>query len=416
MVLILLRLFPGLLWPALAFSIARSLTTLILGKWLGSLLDRYPTRRVLGIAIALQTVSLLSFAFSTQLPQLSPWYFLPSSIGLGIGGFLYEVGLTYTLLPALAGGARLTRLTTIFHSMHQFAEVGGPLLAGVLLAWGGAVPVLVMDGLTFVAELVGLLLLKLPAQPRAAVALRDAPGTDPALPPLGLKDTQPPPAPMAPSAVDSPELSWGALWSTLGAYHAALPYVVLAVGLAWCNGMSPYNTTFLFFMKEQLALSEGHLSWIRAVGAFSSVVGAVLFPLLTAQRSRLGHVLTGGAMLEAACLVVAALFRNHLPMLMSCVMLSRLGLNLFILSSIRLRQELIPLDVRGAVNGRINAFYRGMALLSLLAQTVLDRTPTSYAWLAWSTALAIGLAAISCLPVTRLLRIMPLSAPTHAPT
>lgn len=388
MVLIMLKLFPGLLWPALTFSTVRSLSTLILGKWLGSLLDRYPVRRVLGGAIVLQTLSLLAFAISAQQQVLSPWYFLPSSVGLAIGGFLYEVGLTYTLVPALATGARLTRLTTLFHSMHQFAEVGGPLIAGVLFAWGGAVPVLAMDGLTFVAELIGLLTLKL------------APG---ALVPSG-RLTSGPETDAGSSEGTSLDLSWGRIWHTLKGFHPALPFVVLSVGWAWCNGMSPYNSGFLFFMSERLHLSEGQLSWLRSGGALFSITGALLFPRIASSRARVGTLLLFGVFLEETCLIVAALFRNTAPVVLGAVLLSRLGLNLFILSSIRLRQELIPLEVRGAVNGRINAFFRGMSLLMVGAQLTLEHTDRSYAWLAWTTATVMAFSALTCIPAYRRLR------------
>lgn len=357
--LILLDQYRGLLWPALTFNIARSVTTLLLGRWLGQLLDRHPTRRVLNGAIVLQLLSLGYFAVLSQVPGVPVWYLLPASIGLGMGGFLYEVGLTYSLLPTLAGGPKLRRYTAIFHSLHQFAELGGPLLAGLLYAWRGPIPVLVADALTFGVELVGLSLLKLPAW-RAR----------------------------GPSLPQTTAGSRDGLWSTLRGVHRALVPLVLGIGLLWCNGMTPYSTAFMFFMREQVGLSEQALSWVRMGGALSSVVGATLTPWL-ARRYSPGTLLLGGLSLEALCLLVAALFRHDKLLVLSGVVLSRLGLSVAMLTSMTLRQELIPVSVRGEVNGRINAFYRGAGVVAVLAQLGLDRSSTSYAWLAWGTVLVI---------------------------
>lgn len=406
MALILLAQFPGLLWPALAFSIVRGVTTLVLGRWLGSLFDVYPVRRVLGVAIALQLCSLLLFAGLTLLPDVTPWHFLPASMGLGIGGFLYEVGLTYSLLPVLVSGPQLNRITTLFQSLHQFAEVGGPLLAGLLFAWGGVVPVLVVDGATFGIELIGLMLLSVPAR---AVALANLPASTPPAGPHVDAD-----AGQASSAVMShqtdpieatPSPTGTFLWSSLKAYHPALPYVVLTMGLAWINGMSPYSTTFLFFLKEQHGMDEAALSWVRTGGAIAAIMGTLAFPWLTAKGGKLGTLLLGGIAAEALALVFAATFREQAALLIASVLLSRVGLSLFIVASIRLRQDLIPATVRGVANGRINAFYRGVGLVGLLAQLPLGRSDQSFMVLAWGTAGVFVLAALLTYPAWRILAL-----------
>lgn len=420
MALILLARFPGLLWPALAFSIVRGVTTLLLGRWLGSLFDVYPVRRVLGVAIALQLCSLLLFAGLTLLPEVTPWHFLPASVGLGIGGFLYEVGLTYSLLPALVSGPQLNRFTTLFQSLHQFAEVGGPLLAGLLFAWGGVVPVLVVDGATFGIELIGLMLLTVPAR---AVTLAQLPSSAPpaatkgtshrttgiksepvASDVMALETDQVPTTPSPAGKFLWPSFLWSSfLWSSLKAYHPALPYVVLTMGLAWINGMSPYSTTFLFFLKEQHGLNEAALSWVRTGGAIAAIMGTLAFPWLMAKGGKLGTLLLGGIAAEALGLVFAAWFREQVGLLVASVLLSRVGLSLFIVASIRLRQDLIPAPVRGVANGRINAFYRGMGLVGLLAQLPLGRSDQSFWVLAWGTAGVFVLAAVLTYPAWRLL-------------
>lgn len=363
--LILLDQYRGELWPALTFNIARSLTTLVWGRQLGALFDRYPTRTVLNAAILVQVLSLGYFAFLSQLGAVPVWYFLPASMGLGVGGFLYEVGLTYSLLPTIASGPKLQRYTAIFHSLHQFAEVGGPLLAGLLYVWNGAVPVLVADALTFGVEYLGLSLLKLPAWKLPAL-----PSVLPSVLPSGERLARP------------------SLWRTLGQLHRALVPLVLGVGLLWCNGMTPYSTAFMFFMREQVGLNEQGLSWVRTAGALSSVVGAALTPWL-ARRFSAGKLLLGGLGLQALTLLVAALFRHDKVWVLSSVVLSRLGLSVAMLTSMTLRQQLIPVTVRGEVNGRINAFYRGAGLVGVVFQLGLDQTSTSYAWLAWGTVLVI---------------------------
>lgn len=419
MALILLARFPGLLWPALAFSIVRGVTTLLLGRWLGSLFDVYPVRRVLGVAIALQLCSLLLFAGLTLLPEVTPWHFLPASVGLGIGGFLYEVGLTYSLLPALVSGPQLNRLTTLFQSLHQFAEVGGPLLAGLLFAWGGVVPVLVVDGATFGIELIGLMLLSVPAR---AVTLAHLPNSAPTADSktTGTETTLSSSESVALEGMAheteqgpaTPPPTGTFLWSSLSAYHPALPYVVLTVGLAWINGMSPYSTTFLFFLKEQHGMNEAALSWVRTGGALAAILGTLAFPWLTAKGGKLGTLLLGGIAAEALALVFAAWFREQASLLVASVLLSRVGLSLFIVASIRLRQDLIPASVRGVANGRINAFYRGMGLLGLLAQLPLGRSDQSFWVLAWGTAGVFVLAAVFTYPAWRLLSRPALSAPS----
>jgi len=144
---------------------AQTLPFLLLSIPMGVLADRWSRSRLMVVAEGVRTLSLLALLLVVSGGSLS----LTALAVLGFIGAAGTVGFTVAapaLVPSLVPQHALARANARLELARSAAFAAGPAVAGALVAWAGAGTAFVAA--TVLSTLATLLLLRLPASPRAA--------------------------------------------------------------------------------------------------------------------------------------------------------------------------------------------------------------------------------------------------------
>lgn len=123
------------------------LTAAVLGPIGGSLVDRWNLKRVLVWTNVGQALALL------PLLAVSNDRIWPAFITMGLQSALVPINnpASISLLPRVVSKDQLTQANAAFAAASSIARLGGASLGGVLVAWGGLGPVIVVDAVSFLA-------------------------------------------------------------------------------------------------------------------------------------------------------------------------------------------------------------------------------------------------------------------------
>jgi len=144
---------------------AQTLPFLLLSIPMGVLADRWSRSHLMLVAEGVRALSLLALVLFASGGSLS----LAALAVLGFVGAAGTVGFNVAapaLVPSLVPQHALARANARLELARSAAFAAGPALAGALVAWAGASTAFV--GATVLSMLATLLLLRLPASPRAA--------------------------------------------------------------------------------------------------------------------------------------------------------------------------------------------------------------------------------------------------------
>ena len=132
--------------PPLAVSalmLAGLLPLVLFGPVAGAAVDRFETRSLLRIVLAVQAALALALAFSDAL-----WGLLALVFALGVGTAIAQTGIV-ALLPTLTSADRVVSVNGRFEAFRAIGTTLGPPLGGILAAGWGARGALVVDSVTF---------------------------------------------------------------------------------------------------------------------------------------------------------------------------------------------------------------------------------------------------------------------------
>ena len=148
---------------------AMAVPTLLLAPFAGALVDRWDRRRTMIVCecVSAGVIGVLALLAATD--GLALWH-VYLGVGLSTMANVFLQPAYAASVPLLADREQLTRVNGLIQTGQSLALVGGPALAGVLVALAGIPGVLVVDALTFVAGALFLVMARIPAQPRAAAA------------------------------------------------------------------------------------------------------------------------------------------------------------------------------------------------------------------------------------------------------
>ncbi|WP_035125747.1 MFS transporter [Conexibacter woesei] len=250
-VALLLRLRPhGTGWVA-ALLAAQVAPMILLAGFIGMLIDRTETRRVLLYAVVGQALVAIPLALAHAPALIVPLFFT-----LGVFNAAVRPA-TNALIPAIAGEAEATRGFARLALAMSFGFVFGPALGGVLTAAFGATTALLIDAGTFLV---------------LAVLC------------LGLR-TRRVPAPVDPNAVvesarTARRAGWAALWDdrVLRAVFAVTAVVTAASVVD--NVAAPFR-----FIDQLGTTATGYGIYLSLWGAGMGV-GAQIAPRLPARAAR----------------------------------------------------------------------------------------------------------------------------------
>src|SRR5215468_824148 len=320
--------------------------------WGGSLADRHPKRSILLATQTAQMICAFFLAAGVWAGFATPLFIIIVAALNGVAmGFDMPARQAFTV--EMTSREDLLNAISLNSSIVNGARVVGPSVAGLLIGWVGVAMCFFLNGLTFVAVITGLLMMRLPPFQR-------------------------------PTHVGSAgEHAWnGIVYSIRHQRVRTILLLFLAVGVfGWS-----YGVLMPAFARDVLgrgANGYGILMSASGIGAFTgALVVATYGHLFTPRRLALG-----GVWIFSIALFALSLSRNFYSSL-AFLVVAGFGMLLFFSTSNTVLQTIVPDEMRGRVMGVWSRVFGAMIPLgSLEAGAVAHFVGTSF-------ALAFG--AITC--------------------
>jgi MFS family permease len=156
---LILRLTNSPLWLGL-IAAAQSLPVLLLSLHAGALADKAPKRRLLLITQSVAMISALLLALLLYTGLIQVWHVLLAAL---IGGIVSAVENTarQAFTIELVGREDLMNAIALDSMVFNGSRIIGPATAGALVAAIGEAPAFLFNGLSFLAVIIGLLMMRL---------------------------------------------------------------------------------------------------------------------------------------------------------------------------------------------------------------------------------------------------------------
>lgn len=293
-------------------TFAALLPQLIVGPLAGAWTDRHDKRRLLILVQALLGLQALLLAALTALEWIGPSLIVAMSLLLGVLN-AFDTPLRQSLIGSFVGSrADLPNALALNAMLFNSGRFIGPPLAGLLLALTSEAMCFALNGLSFLALLAGLLLIRVEAPPRAKGST---------------------------GAVFREGLTY--VWSNQ-------PIRLLILSLAMVNiTASSYAVLLPVFARDIFAGDAQTLGWLWGAAG----CGAFLSTVYLATRQALpglvrivlvGAVLSGLALLVFAASHVVPLALAAMAVLGFAISVGNVGINMLL-------QSLAPEQLRGRV-------------------------------------------------------------------
>ena len=301
----------------------------------GAFADRHRRHRIL---IVTQTIAmLLAFVLAalTLANCVQVWHVFALASLLGITNAL-DIPTRQAFVVDMVGKDDIVNAIALNSSMVNGARIVGPAVAGALLATIGEGWCFFANGVSYIAVIVGLLLMKIKMQARA---------------------------PLSGSALASIVEGFSYVWQT-GPVRALL----LLLGLVSLIGM-PYAVLMPIFADQILRHGGGGLGLLMAASGVGALAGALILAARQGVRG-LGRWVAFSAAGFGASLILFSLSRSFW---LSAALLLPVGFCMIIqmASSNTLIQAMVPDNLRGRVMAVYSMMFMGMAPFGALLAGVL---------------------------------------------
>ena len=317
-----------------------SLPGLLLGLFAGVWIDREKRRPLLiaadvGRGLLLLVIPLAAHFGFLNMPLLYGVIFLTGTLGL-----LFSIS---SYLPSLVPRAQLVEANSKLAVSSSAAEIAGPTLGGWLVQTLSAPIAMGFDAISF---LLSALCLGLIGKP------------------------EPVPKPL--------ETQTG-VWREIGeGLHLILHQPTLRALTMSISTVSFFNaaleTVYLLYMTRNLNLAPSLIGLIFGAGSVGFLLGALLPAYLTSRVS-LGGTIISGLFLTAASDFILPLAVGPQVLIVALLISGQicfgLGLTLFNVGQMSLRQAVTPDELQGRMNSTINVAVGGAILLGALMGGVL---------------------------------------------
>ena len=348
-----------------------------LSLWSGSLADRVSRRAMI---VATQTVMMvLAFILAalTWTGTVQVWHVMVLALALGAANAVDIPARQAFIVDMVEGKEDLTNAIGLNSTIFNAARAIGPAVAGMAVATTGEAGAFFINGVTFIAVIIGLLMMRnLPSRPRSLTSPRLASHLA-----EGLRYVRSRQVVMVLISLVAVSAFLSMPYSTLLPVFAedvlkesAEPMLNLV-----CTGSHA-----LFSCQSPDALTYGLLMAVIGLGA---VVGA-LFVASLPEHARRGRWLTAGNLLFPALLVAMAVSRSFLVTL---ILLLGIGFSFVAQNALAntLLQITIPDQLRGRVMSLYSLTFQGMMRLGGMQAGIMGD------WI--GAPLAVGLGAGLCL-------------------
>lgn len=322
--------------------------------------DRRPRHRIIVITQALSMLQAFTLAFLTISGRVQVWHVLALAVALGCVN-AFDMPARQSFLIEMASKEDLLNAISLNSSMFNAARVVGPAIAGVLVHRFGEGPCFLVNGISFLAVLAGLLAMRVP--------------------------------PRRQSVEESP---WDHLIEGFRfAYHTRhIRYLLLLLGAGTLAGV-PALILLPFFANDILGRGSQGLGVLMASMGVGALIGTLVLAGRGSTRGLVKVVLFGSTGMGTS-LMLLALSRNYY---LSVAIMFWLGYSTLrqMASTNTLIQSLIPDQYRGRIMAMYTMTVVGLGPFgSLVAGAVAHR---------YGTPLTVAAGGVFCLVGSLLFRM-----------
>jgi predicted MFS family arabinose efflux permease len=352
-------------------SVAGSLPALLFGLLAGVWVDRHNRRPLLiGADVALGGV-LLAIPFAAWSGVLNMGLLYGVVFASGLFGLVASVAYR-SYLTGLVLRPQLVAANSRLEMSRSAAEVAGPGLGGWLIQVLGAPFAILLDAISYLLSALLLLLIRRPESPPSQTAQGEGIGQQ-----------------------------IGAGLRFVGRNQTLRALLGCTATVSFFN--AALETVYLLYMTHNLGLSAGQIGIIFGAGSVGFLLGALL-PERTERTFGFGPTLITGLVILALADLALPLVAGPIWLIVGVLMVAQLcfglGLTLYNVGQVSLRQTLTPDTLQGRMNASFDFAVAGLVPLGALAGGLLGeligiRTVLILAaagellavvWLLWSPA------------------------------
>jgi MFS family permease len=301
-----------------------TLPMLLLSVRGGSVADQHPKRSV--ILFTQSAMMLLAFGFAALVGSghIQPWHILVMA-ALGGVAMAFDMPARQSFMVEMTSREHLMNAVSLNSSIVNGARVVGPALAGLLMAHVGMAWCFILNGVSFIAVIAGLLMMRLPkfvppARPHSA----------------------------------GQHILEGFAYV---AGHRRVRILLLLFGVVGVFGWS-YAVLLPAYATDMLHVGESGYGALLSANGFGALLGALTIATY-GSRVRPRLMIFGGLWLFSAMLVLLAIVRWY-PLVLVCLAVGGWGMLLYFSTTNTLIQTSVSDAMRGRVMGIWALVFGGM--------------------------------------------------------
>ena len=314
-----------------------SLPMLVFALWGGSLADRHSKRAVVLCTQISMMVTAFVFATLVGGGHIQPWHILVLAAAGG-AAMAFDIPARQAFMVEMTSREDLMNAVSLNSSMVNGARVVGPAVAGVLMAKVGVTWCFLLNGLSYVAVIIGLLMMRLP----------------PFTPPAQPRST-------------GRHVAEGFRY-VLG--HRRVRILLMLLGVVGVFGWS-YAVLMPAYATDILKVGEGGYGGLLSANGFGALLGA-LTVATWGHRVRPRILVLGGLWVFSVMLILLAFVRWY-PLVLACLAVGGWGMLVYFSTSNTLIQTGVSDEMRGRVMGIWTLVFGGMMPLGGLEAGFLSR-------------------------------------------
>lgn len=314
-----------------------SMPMLLLSVWGGSVADRHSKRTV--VFYTQTGMMLLAFAFAALVGsgRIQPWHILVLA-ALGGVAMAFDMPARQAFMVEMTSRDDLMNAVSLNSSIVNGARVVGPAVAGFLMAHVGMTWCFLLNGLSFIAVIVGLWMMRLPT-------------------------FVPPKAP----ASAGRHMFDGFVYV---AGNRRVRILLLLFGVVGIFGWS-YSVLLPAYATDILHLEERGYGALLSANGFGALLGALTVATY-GSRVRPRVMIFGGLWPFSVMLILLAVVR-WFPLVLACMAVGGWGMLLYFATTNTLIQTSVSDEMRGRVMGIWALVFGGMMPLGGLESGLLSQ-------------------------------------------
>jgi MFS family permease len=299
----------------------------VLGIFVGVIGDRWPRRPMMVIANIVQVFALATIPIAFLLEKLTLYHLFAVAAVMGASAVFFEVAYQ-SFLPTLIDRENLVEGNSKLTTSESASQTAGPPLAGFLIQLVGAAMAIAADALTTLFAAFAILSIKK--------------GENVYLSKVDRNFVE--------------ELKEGVETIFRNPLLRSLAATTTALNL----GSAIFSAVFFLFMYDELSLSPAVVGLVLGIGSAGSLIGAVCAPR-AGQKLGLGLTLALALSLVGFGLLAIplAMYGASTAVLATLWMVSGVGITMYNINQISLRQAIVPDRLQGRMNATMRSIVWG---------------------------------------------------------